>query len=237
MGTTDTQTPSVEEQVNNLLKEHVNDEGKLELPKDIDPLLAAAVRATKMQRDTQASYTKVSQKASKLQEQVAQYKGIVTEIAPLQLTQEQEEELEALKFEDPDKWREKLTQYEADAKAQLQGRLESADIEAQKAAEIRRREEVLNSYNDFLVQNGKKPITDEVIQELVPPRLLKQLENGNIAFDEFLQEVSRYIDTPKTFAKKEEVLDQPNLSDAAGGAYPSKPTAEDVVTNYNSSVF
>ncbi len=233
MGTTDTQIPNLDKVVGELLSKHTTEDGKLALPEDIDPQLAYAVRAEKKFRDTQGAYTKSQQANKVLKTEAETLRELVSGSTQVQLTDSQLEELDTLKLEDPDKWRVQLNQYEAQARDQAAEQL----TKVQQDAEIAARKGTLEAFNQFQKDNGLKPITGEVIANEVPPRLVRQLEAGEVSFDNFLQQVATYVGTPKAFTGKEGTLNQPSLSDAAGGTHPTDPKPEDVQATYSSAIF
>lgn len=227
-------------QINDLVKQiKIDDEGNYTFPEDVEltPELKFAATAEKRRRDTQAEFTKTRQALKAIEAEKEKLKEQLQSRLTTSLSQEQQEELEELKYSDPEMWREKLNKYESEAKAHQREELEGLTGEARKAAELQfeleRRQQVLRDFNE----HAQIPITDEVIANDVPPRITKKLEDGKITFEDFLSEVSDYLGKTKV-VKNEETLNQPSLGNTSGGVTPSK-TAEkaDIVKDYKNIVF
>lgn len=230
--------PTFAERVNEVVKDmKQNDKGVWELPEDLPEDVRYAAMAEKRLRDTQASFTKLSQKTKALEaEKSALMKHAIGNIE-LNLTEAQAQELEDLKFEDPEKWRKKMNQYEQEA---FKSREETIAEEVKKVSnssleeeELERRKEVLSAF----VERTGFDINDDVLSNDIPPRITKKLETGKITFEDFLQECYEYVNTGKVIAK-DKVSNQPNLNKVGGSGRPD-PNAvkEDIVASYNSETF
>jgi len=182
--------------------------------------------AEQRRKDTQAAYTKGQQKLKALEAQVTKLTELAEKAIKPSLSAEEQEELEALKYEDPEAWREKLNSFETKAQTEARVKLEEltgeARVTAEQEFELSRREQVLEEFN----ASAKVAITDEIIANEVPPRITKKLEDGTVSFEDFLKEVSDYLETGKV-VKNDDTLNQPNLSNMAGGKTPKdeKPEA------------
>lgn len=185
-----------------------------------------AEMAEKRHRDTQSAYTKGQQKLKQAEAEAEALREMVTKNVVINLPEEQQTELDELKYSDPVAWREKLNTYEDAAKSEALGQLEEATAKARETAgaqnELERRQQVLTEFNE----SAKVTITDELIANDVPPRITNKLANGDITFEEFLTEVDEYVNTGKVI-KDEETLGQPNLNKAAGGSTPGNAKAEE----------
>lgn len=213
-------------------------DGKYVLPKNLSPEVRHAAILEKRRRDTQSEYTKAIQAKKALEAENTALKNKALKNVTLDLTAEQAEELEDLKFSDPEAWRKKMNKLEREAIAKRQKELDeelgsvSADILAKD--ELERRKEVLEEFNrahpDF-------QLDDSVIQNDIPPRITKRLETGEISFEAFLQECYDYSKTGKV-VKHEKTRGQPNLSKVGGGSRPDKHAEkEDIILSYNKEVF
>lgn len=194
-------------------------------PKEPTPEELVAI-AEKRRRDTQAAYTKSQQALKAKEAELQKLREQLEKAVTVELPQDVKEELEDLKYNDPEAWRNRMNNLEQEAKRKQQEELESLTGEARKAAEVQfelsRRQQVLEEFN----ASAEVPITDEIIANEVPPRITNKLDKGEISFEEFLQEVEAYVNTGKT-VPKEPTLGQPNLSELGGGTTPSNKTKAD----------
>lgn len=181
--------------------------------------------AEKRRRDTQAAYTKSQQALKAKEAELQKLREQLEKAVTVELPQDVKEELEELKYNDPEAWRNRMNNLEQEAKRKQQEELESLTGEARKAAEVQfelsRRQQVLEEFN----ASAKVPITDEIIANEVPPRITKKLDSEEISFEEFLSEVESYVTTGKT-VPKEPTLGQPNLGEIGGGTTPSNTGAK-----------
>lgn len=198
------------------------DDGKLEFEEGTSEEVIYAATSEIRRRDTQAQYTKEKQSNVALKAEKDELLVQLSSEVKLELTAEQEDELDELKFSDPELWRSKLNVYETEAKekqTKLVGeRLKEVSAKGTEAAEIERRQTVLT---DFKAANPEFVIDDDVIANDIPPRISNKLKNNEVTFEEFLQEAHDYLKSGKVVAATEEVLNQPNLSNAGGGDNPS----------------
>ena len=227
---------SLEEQLNEIVKGMEFDEktNTYKLPDDIPEHLKLAAIAEKRRRDTQASLTKSRQELKKLEEANKKLQERVYANPKIELSEEEKEELETLKFTDPDAWRVRVNELEAQAKEKAKESLNEVMTEAEKAAEMERRRIILE---DFLVKNPGVVINDEVIANDIPPRLTKKLDSGEISFEEFLEESKKFLiksgmvvgDTVKTPSA-------PNLN-KVGSADTDKASEEDFIKSYKNEIY
>jgi len=214
------------------------EDGKYVIPSDVPKEVRFAAITEKRRRDTQSEFTKVAQKAKALEAENTALKKRAIANVKIDLTPEQKEELDDLRFSDPDEWRKKMNALERNALGEQQQKLDeemgqvSADILNKE--ELKRRETVLK---EFLQEHSGFQLDDDVIKNDIPPRITKRLETGDISFEAFLQEVYDYTKTGKV-VKQEEVRQQPNLSKAGGGTTLDKHAeTTDIVLSYNKEVF
>lgn len=227
------ETPTVESQISNLVKQiTTDDEGNYVFPEgaELSPELKFAATAEKRRRDTQASFTNNQQSLKALQAQNEKLMEQLQSAHSISFTDEEQAELEELKYEDVDAWRARLNSLEQQKVREAKTKLEELTGEARKAAEtqfeLERRAQVLKEFNETL----ERPITDEIIASEIPPRITRKLESGEIKFEDFLQEVADYLGRGKVVANPE-TLDQPSLGSTVGGNAPSNYKAEESITD------
>lgn len=168
-----------------------DDKGNWNLPSEIEvaPEVLYAARLEKRFRDTQGSFTKASQKAKELEITNQKLTEHLVANATLHLTDTQAHELEQLKRQDIDAWRNKVNEYESQAKSLLQTKAREFHSEAQRATELEQRK--LRA-EQFAAETGIT-ITDELIETRLPSKLAKDLAAGAISFETFLAEVKQYV--------------------------------------------
>ena len=233
----------VEAQVNEALKvlSEVEDKNEQkEALKDFDPTIVYAARAEKRRRDTQAAYTKAQQEKIALQKEKEALEELVAQELEksLDLTPEQQEELDELKLIDPDEWRARLNALEQEQKTMKKSKIkelqDKAREEAITEAEIERRRQVLEEWQ---VKHPDVELDDEIIANEVPPKYMKDLEEGKVSFEDFLDRVYDFL-TANKIVPQDKAPNTPNLSKVSGGATPSdNAKAEDIVALYMKTTF
>jgi hypothetical protein len=177
----------------------------------------------KRYKDTQAAYTKARQEVAELKARLSIDKKV-----NLTFDSAQKEELEDLKYSNPEAWRIKMNALEREAEQKLQAELST---KVQEITELEVREAKLL---DFQARHPGFELTDDD----VPPRIAKKLASGQISFDEFLNEVYEYTQAPRKVASTERTLNQPNLNKISGGTSPSeKAVGADIVSSYKKEIF
>lgn len=223
--------------VNDLIKAE-KETGKFELPDDLSVEMKVAVMAEKRRRDTQSSYTKEVKTKKALEAENKALKNKVSEYIKVELTPEQTEELDELKFSDPEAWRKRMNTIEQKVKLEhsqaLDTELATVTAEVLADEEKQRRADVLVEFNKA---NPGFQLDDDIISENIPPRITKKLETGAITFEAFLQECYDYLKTGKVVAKT--TVDKTlNMSHIPGGSTPDKTAAQkDWITSYDSEIF
>lgn len=216
----------------------LDDKGNYELPEGLSEEVQYAAMAEKRRRDTQAEFSKTKQEAKALKaEKAALLKRIEGNIQ-IDVTDEQKEELEDLKFSDPEAYRKKMNKYEQDARdkrlKEIDDELKQVSAGSLETEELERRKAVLE---EFQSANTDVEINDDVIANDIPPRILKKLETGSITFEAFLIECRDYLKTGKV-VKQEKNHQQPNLSKVGGGSKPDQNAVnEDIVLSYNKETY
>ena len=223
-------TPSVEEQVNTVLQQMSAEDFDAS---KVDPVIMFAATAEKRRRDTQSEFTKVSQKAKKLEATNAQLSQVFEQELVQQMSPREAAELEELKFSDPDAWRNKLVTLEEANKGKIKEKLQQIEQEAVGKTEIELRVEQLQAFNEA---HPGFELNDEIVQNDIPPRITRKLEKGEISFAEFLQQSYDYLNKGKVIGAGEAPPDIPNLGKAPGGSTPAQ-SKNNPSSGYNDEVY
>lgn len=234
-------TDTVAEKINSLVDSlEKDDKGSWKLPEgtEVDETTEFAVMAERRRRDTQASYTGVAQKVKALEAEKATLVTKVVSEAIIELTQAEKDELDDLKISDPEAWRKKMNALEHEVKSK---RATAVDEELKQVStttlaknELEERSSILIAFND---SHTDYPITQEVIDNDIPPRITQKLATGKITFEQFLNECYTYATTGK-IVKTNETPNQPNLSKLAGTSKPdSKAVDKDIINSYSKETY
>ena len=197
-----------------------------------------AATAEMRRRDTQASYTKSQQENAALKAEKAELISITNNNVNLGLTETQQDELEEVKFSDPDEYRRKMNAYESEAQAkhnvELTEKLQGISETSSKTAELEQRTQTLANFQEV---NPDFELSDDILANDVPPRITRKLEEGTISFEGFLQEVHTYLKKGKVVADVD-TKTQPNLSKVGGGTTPDEAAAnQHSKTSYKNEVY
>ena len=213
--------------VSNIVKQITTDEaGNYIFPTDVELTeeIKFAATAEKRRRDTQAEFTKVNKSKLALEAENALLKETLLKQS-IVFSPEEVEELEDLKLEDPEKWRQRLNELEQKTIQERQTKINSVSTEvktqAEKNFEVSMQGKVLEEFNKF---HGIS-LTDELLADEVPNRITKKLVEGKVSYEEYLEESFTYLKTNKTI-KEEPVMGDPNLNRVSGGKEPGKFDAE-----------
>jgi hypothetical protein len=237
---TDDKQPTVEEKINSIVDNITRDEkGQYVLPDDLSETEKFAAIAEKRRRDTQSSFTKTAQEAKALKAEKAALLLKVSSAVTVELTKEQAEELEELKFSDPEAWRKKVNRYEREAahtqQETIDKELKQVSASSLEKEELERRADVLLEFNQA---HPDFELSDDTIANDIPPRIVKRLETGVISFEAFLQECYDYTKTGKVIKQDKPLTKQPNLSRVGGGSKPDdNAIKEDIILSYKKEVF
>lgn len=225
-----------EAQVNDAVSKMTqNEKGLWQLPADleVDESVKYAAKLEKRRRDTESALSKTRQELKAEGTMRKTLEQRVAEQVKVEMTPEQQETLDALKYDDPDAWRVEMNKLEQTATTTLRQELDGLTSEASQQAEMERRAQVLEEFN----AKASVPITDEVLENDIPPRFVKQLENGEVTFEEFLTKAQKFLTSGKVV--KDTKLDaQPNLGSAGGGSDPAAEAVEgDFHQSYRNEVY
>ena len=232
------QTLSFADTVNKITKQLVKGEdGIYHLPEglDLDEPTRTAVMLEKRRRDTESLYSKASLEARALKAQNEELRKKLSSSFKPSLDEAAAQELEELKYSDPDMWRTRMNELEVKAREKLNEEFSQVESESARQAEIDRREQVLAQFKE---ENPGFNIDDEILANDVPPRITKKLESGKISFDDFLVEVRDYLSKGKVVKDTQAVTNKPDLSRVGGGASPDpNAAAQDIVSSYANEIY
>lgn len=195
-----------------------------------------AVTAERRRRDTQAAFTRTQQENARLKAEANHLaEGWQKDFAS-QLTPTIQAELEELKITDPDAWRNRLNQLEAERTAKFNETRTAIANKAKGESELEYRTRTLEEYN---TANPDHALTQDVIDNDLPPRFLKELEKGDINWSEFMAKASDYLHKGKVVKPRE---DKPtpstNLTRATGSAEPSdEAVRQQLATSYDDEIY
>jgi hypothetical protein len=229
---------SFEAKVNTIVADMVQKEdGKWSLPEglELDEPTRFAVTAERRRRDTQSEYSKSQ---ARLRQVEAENIGLATvlekELSTI-LTAEQRTELDELKALDPDAWRVKLNEYEQANQSAAVDKTKSIKEKAVKETELQRRERI---FKEFQAENADLQLTEEVIENDLPPRFIKRLEKGEITFEQFLDDAKKYLTKGKVVKEGETPPTIADLSSVGGGTTPAKAATDAAgVASYSKEVY
>jgi len=205
------------------------------LPEEVPDELKLAAIAEKRRRDTQAALTKSRQELKKLEEANKKLADKVMNSTTLSLTEEEKQALDSLKYEDPDAWYQKMRELDAKRAELAKMQVNEVMTEAQKAAELERRSLLLTQFK----QETGVELTDDIIANELPPKLVRGLESGELSFEDFLDKASKYLDTslPAVIGGSPDVPKTTNFNKVGGGDKPLTVKAEDLFTEYKNDVY
>jgi hypothetical protein len=207
--------------VDTLIKEvgiSKGDNGKYIIPDDlkdkIHPYKLEAVKAELRRRDTEASYTKANQELIKLEAEAEALRKFIPSTP--NLSKEEQERLEALKYEDPDAWLEEMIKIKQDSKKKLDEEIANtiSEISSSKISKSdeEKRSKLLKQFNEKV----EKPLTSDNLKLDVPLRFQKDLEDGKITFEEFLDSAYKFINGSKAIADVK-INEEPTFEGTSGG--------------------
>ena len=142
-------------------------------------------------KDTQAFATKIAQekadKERELEELKAELSVLKTTAKPsLTIDPQVQSELEDLKYSDPDAWRTRVNELETKANVEFNSKIAEAKQLSSQQLELQRRANVLAQ---FQTEHPDVELTDELLHLDIPQRIVKELENGKVTYEEFLNNV------------------------------------------------
>jgi len=225
----------IDTQINAAINGRTEVEGKMQFADDLDPMLKYAANAEVRRRDTQASYTKTQQENIALVSENGQLANTWAEEVSKHLTADQQSELEELKHTDQEAWREKINTYEGQNASRVKEKHTKIKAKASEETSLQQRERILKEHNEA---NPKFALTDDVIDNDIPPRITKKLEEGKISFEEFLTEANTFLSSGKVIAPGEQAPNEIDLGKQGGDHKPSADAvAGDIKESYAKEIF
>ena len=192
-------------------------------------------------KDTQAFATKVAQEKAEAIRELQELKAelsVLKETAKPSLTidEQTKSELEDLKYSDPDAWRAKVNELEQKANLEFNSKIDEAKKLSSQQLELQRRANILTQ---FQTEHPDVEFTDELLHLDIPQRIVKELENGKVTYEEFLNNVYNYVKTPKVVGSATKTLEQPNLSKTGGDDTPTKNSSgnQNIIQSYENMEF
>ena len=192
-------------------------------------------------KDTQAFATKIAQEKADKERELAELKAelsvLKTTAKPsLTIDAQVQSELEDLKYSDPDAWRTRVNELETAANAEFNSKIVEAKQLSSQQLELQRRANVLTQFQN---EHPDVVFTDELLHLDIPQRIVKELENGKVTYEEFLNNVYNYVKTPKVIGSTTKTLEQPNLSKTGGDDTPTKNSSsnQNIIKTYENMEF
>ena len=192
-------------------------------------------------KDTQAFATKIAQEKADTERELVELKAelsvLKTTAKPsLTINAQVQSELEDLKYSDPDAWRTRVNELETTANAEFNSKIVEAKQLSSQQLELQRRANVLSQFQN---EHPDVVFTDELLHLDIPQRIVKELENGKVTYEEFLNNVYNYVKTPKVIGSTTKTLEQPNLSKTGGDDTPTKNSSsnQNIIQTYENMEF
>lgn len=161
------------------------------LQAEIEKLRVELARSQKIQRDTQAEFTRRSQENKSLK---AQIDFLKTEAKKVDT--DHDDDLDKLMYDDPRAWRAKLAEMEAQKAKNLDSKL----VEINNGFQGMDQDEIFDIYlKEFNSDKGNQPMTKEQIEFDVPQRLKNKLHKEGLNIPEYLNLCYDYLKKQKTF--------------------------------------
>lgn len=230
--------PSIEQRVNTLVDSMVKTEDdKWTLPEGTDASaeMQYAAMSERRRRDTQGEYGRGQQQLKAMTAENERLASGWEKDATASLTKEQRDDLELLKHEDPDAWRVKLNEYEQANRTAFGEKRASIKTEVQNETELEKRTRLLDEHN---AANPDNQLTDDTIDNDLPPRFLKQLESGELDFEQFITKSAEYLGKGKVLAPGATPPAEPNLGKAGGSSKPTDTAvAGDIAKTYKNEIY
>lgn len=192
-------------------------------------------------KDTQAYATKIAQEKAEKEKELQELKAelsVLKETAKpsLNIDAQMQSELDDLKYSDPDAWRVKMNELELKSKQEFHSKIDEAKQLSSQQLELQRRANILEQ---FQTEHPDVVFTDELLNLDIPRRIVKELEEGKVNYEEFLNNVYNYVKTPKVIGSITKTLEQPNLSKVGGDDTPTKNSSsnQNIIKTYEDMEF
>ena len=224
-----TETPSAEQfDSQSFFKEHLQrtSDGKVEIVgNDLNPVELALLETEKRRRGSQAAVAREKVRADKYELELGKVRETITQVQP-QIVDE------SLKYADPDEYIKQ--QLEIQRNNPYDEVFDAANQYAQQTVSARSVQEMISEHN----QNyPDKPLTEEMLNLDLPPRLLNQFEQGNMSPQDFLAQAADILHRPKEVVSPEP-MGMPDLGKVGGQTTPTDDGSNDaMLANYGQAIF
>ena len=197
-----------------------DDKGNLQLPDGVEASeeVLYSAKLVKRQRDTQSAFTKSQQRLKALEAENDKLATSWEQDAISNLSHAEQARLTEMKVQDPDMWRLEIAKIEESKRGEFKEKRSAISAEASQATELERRAAVVGKYNE---ENPDAQITQDAIDNDVPPRLTKQLAEGSLSFDEYLAKVATYLNKGKVLQPGVTPPSEPDFAGARGANSPT----------------
>ena len=205
----------------------VDEKGKLQLPDSLSEVEKELIRQAKRTRDAQSALGKKQLEAARLAAEKAELEKIAREVMPadFKLSEEEIREIEQLKTTDPEAYRIRVNKIEEAAKEAQEKRLKEIAEKAKQEAENKiLAENRLQILEEFRASHPDIALTDEILVEEVPPRFMKELNEGKYDYREYLNKVVDYLQQTKVIPTPGNAEGR-SLGNLAGGKTPGQEAA------------
>ena len=211
-------------------KEHLQrtEDGKLAVVgDDLNPVELALLETEKRRRGSQSAVTREKMRADKYELELNKVKE---EIPNIKFEQPQIDP--ALKYSDPDEYiKQTLELKQQDPYAPV---FDAASQYAQQTVGAQTVQQVIAEHNQSYPD---KPLSEEMLNMDLPPRLLSQFEQGQMSPQDFLAQAADILYRPKEVANPQ-VPETPNLGEVGGQTSPTDDGSNDkLMANYASAIF
>ena len=190
-----------------------DDKGKIQFPEETPEHVRVAAIAEKRRRDTVSSNTKLSQEVSKLRATNEELQSLVNGKIPLNLSEEQKEELEELKSKDEVAYVKKYSSYLNLANEEFEKRIEekvAKQTEAEWAAEA---DKALIEYRE---KNPEFNLTASNIEYDIPKKFTDRWRSGELSHTQYFNLVNDFFGS--TVGDGQEISKMTSLSEADGSS-------------------
>jgi len=217
-------------QLQDFFRDHLvrAEDGSLQIKAEgLGPVELALLETEKRRRGSQAATSREKLRADKAQLELEKVKETIPTV---NVTTAQVDP--TLKYSDPDEYiRQTL---EMQNNNPYQEVFDTASQYAQQTVGAQSVQEVIEEHNKA---NPTKPLTEEMLNLDLPPRLLGELESGKVTPQDFLAQAADILYRP-TETHNENIPETPNLGDVGGSTTPSSEgTQETVLAQYSSAIF
>ncbi len=219
---TQNESDSFESKVNTLASTITRDaEGKIQIPEGTDEALAFATRIELRRRDTQSALSQEKVKSTRL---AAENEGLAAnweQEYEASLTADEAANLDELKAQDPDAWHAKLVEIKASKKDAFKAKRDAVATNAAQVSATASRAEIFAAFE----ADNPGVLTDDKLNNDIPPRYVKQLENGEVDYKQFLQNCTDYLTKGRVMQKTDTPHAGTDLGNLPGGGTPEQSAA------------